>query len=205
MDFDTTATTISIVSTSANDADAGPGIRTIFIAGLNSTYDEIQEVVTLTGLTPVVTTNTYLRINSCYNVTHGSLKGAAGEIIGTGNGFQWFRFLEGETNTWLGRYTVPRGHRLVCDSLAWSADKTGEYFILVYVKMPGLAEIQVIKYIIYQTSNFISGSPVTAVSEEKTDIIIKCRKLSGSGDLHLSANFTCILFNTQLMDSKISR
>ena len=79
----TTARTMSIASASANDTSAGTGMRTIRVEGLDANYDEIYEVVTLNGVTPVVTTKSYLRVNRMYGVASGSLHVNAGLITAT--------------------------------------------------------------------------------------------------------------------------
>ena len=60
----TTATTLSIVSTSVNDiTSTGTGVRSLVIYGIDSNRNEVIEVVQLNGTTPVVTTSTWLGIN----------------------------------------------------------------------------------------------------------------------------------------------
>jgi hypothetical protein len=81
-----TATTLDIVSTDGNDTEEGTGARTVRLEGLDTDYAEITEDVTLTGATPVTTTNKFLRLNLFYVLTSGSGGANAGVITATENG-----------------------------------------------------------------------------------------------------------------------
>lgn len=59
----TTAQTLRIVSSSADDTAGGTGARLIQVRGLDANFDQQSELVILDGLTPVTTVNTYLRHN----------------------------------------------------------------------------------------------------------------------------------------------
>lgn len=84
--FPTAATTMTISSASANDTSAGTGARTVLVKGLDASYEEIQEVVTLNGTTGVTLANQYFRINQAFVATAGSGKKNAGIMyIGEGS------------------------------------------------------------------------------------------------------------------------
>ena len=77
----TTARTHDIASTSANDDGnpAGTGARTLQVYGLASwDTDEVSEVITMNGTTPVTTANAYVIIHRMRVLT----KGAAGPNVG---------------------------------------------------------------------------------------------------------------------------
>lgn len=79
------ATVMKVSSSSADDAAAGTGARTIQVYGLDANYNEITETVTLNGQTEVNTTNSYLRVFRAFVINAGSGGTAAGTIyIGTG-------------------------------------------------------------------------------------------------------------------------
>lgn len=59
----TTARTLSIVSSSANDDDEGTGLNSVVLFGIDENRDALVEVVTLNGQTPVTTSNTFLGVN----------------------------------------------------------------------------------------------------------------------------------------------
>lgn len=79
----TTARVHAIVSSSANDTAAGTGARTMRVIGLDSNNLEIQEDITLNGVTPVNTTNSYTIIYRMYLLTAGSGEVNAGTITAT--------------------------------------------------------------------------------------------------------------------------
>ena len=68
----TVASVLKISSTSANDASAGTGARTVFIGGLDGNYNVVSETVTMNGQTAVNTTNSYLYVNELYVASVGS-------------------------------------------------------------------------------------------------------------------------------------
>jgi hypothetical protein len=74
------AATLQVSSTSANDAAAGTGGRTVTVIGLDANYLQIQETLTLNGVTPVLTTKQYLRVNTFVLSTSGSSSKNAGDI-----------------------------------------------------------------------------------------------------------------------------
>ena len=79
------ATTMTVSSSDANDTSAGTGARTIQIAGLDASYNEVSETITMNGQTPVTTSNSYLRMNRAIVLTAGSGGVNAGIIyVGTG-------------------------------------------------------------------------------------------------------------------------
>ena len=83
--YPATAQVMKVSSTSASDTAAGTGARTVIFLGLDSSYNQIQETVTLGGQTAVNTVNSYLRVFHMYVVAVGSGLAAAGTIyVGTG-------------------------------------------------------------------------------------------------------------------------
>lgn len=74
------AETMDLVSTSANDTSAGTGARSVIIYGVDANYMEQTEVVTLNGTTPVTTSNTWLGINRVAIYLAGSTGYNEGDI-----------------------------------------------------------------------------------------------------------------------------
>jgi hypothetical protein len=112
-----TAIAMKVSSSDAADTSAGTGARTVLIQGLDADYNEISEVVTLSGQTAAMTTKNYLRINYASVATAGSGQSAAGDIyIGTGTVtagvpatvYNLIKFNYNDTVT--GHYTVPAGY-----------------------------------------------------------------------------------------------
>jgi hypothetical protein len=95
---------MEIVSDNAADTDV-----VYLIEGLDANFDEIQEVVTVNGTTPVTLVNEYARVNNIGNV---GTKANAGRVsvqdVGGGNTYSAASARSQESN--VGVYTVPRGY-----------------------------------------------------------------------------------------------
>lgn len=105
---------MQVVSTSANDAAAGTGIRTVHIHYLDNLYVPQVTVVTLNGLTPVLTTPTnILRVNGMHAMSIGTVNGvAAGDISiqAVGGAVTYGVLKTGLNRMRQAFYTVPAGH-----------------------------------------------------------------------------------------------
>lgn len=109
---DTALERLSIVSTSAADAAAGTGLRTLRVVGLDTNYNIQQEDVTLNGLTPVLTTGFYRRAHTAFGLTAGSGGVNDGTITFSGAVTAANVFLvmiAGTNQTNNSGYTVPAG------------------------------------------------------------------------------------------------
>lgn len=201
--FETAGSTLSIISDSAQDAPGGTGISSLFLDGLDTDYNRITEVVVTSGVTAVETTNTFLRLNVLFPLSSGTDNAAAGNINITGDGFTWATLIIGETNAHLGRYTVPAGKSFVGTVAAWSSDKTGEYEISFVTKAEGITEIEGVRLLLYQSIGDFRGFPTT--SPAKTDLIMRVKKITGSGVLLVSGYSSGILFDNDLMNEIINR
>lgn len=166
------AATISVVSSSANDAAAGTGARTIMINGLDSSYAEISETVTMNGATPVVTVAQFLRVNSVFAVTAGSGGVNAGNITGTlsGNTIFYVEATQGAAHQM--QYTVPAGKTLLVLNTRYGTGRfqsSGDCHILAQVRPLGGAWRSLQDIYLYQ--NIYQPSVVGGESiPEKTDI-----------------------------------
>ncbi len=69
-----------VVSDNVNDTVAGSGARTIMLEGLDANWDAITEIIAMNGTTPVITQNSFVRINSATILTAGLSLENAGQI-----------------------------------------------------------------------------------------------------------------------------
>jgi hypothetical protein len=76
----TASTALEIISTSANDASAGTGARTVLVSGLDINYVAVTQLVTLNGTTPVALATPLFRVNSLLIMSAGSGQVNAGQI-----------------------------------------------------------------------------------------------------------------------------
>lgn len=80
----TTARIHDLVSNDAADTAAGAGLRTLRVLGLTDwTLDQVTEVITLDGTTPVSTVNSYVMINRLVGITFGTVDANVGIITAT--------------------------------------------------------------------------------------------------------------------------
>lgn len=78
--FQTAASVLEILSASALDTAAGTGARTMMVVGLDVNFNPVSEIITMNGVTPVQTVNSYLRVNGLNIATSGSGHVNAGDI-----------------------------------------------------------------------------------------------------------------------------
>jgi hypothetical protein len=126
------AQTISIVSTSANDTAAGTRARELTVQGLDATGALQTIAYALNGTTPVVSTETWLRVFRYWVSKHGTYyvsgqtnmaNDGAITINGTGAGtplIGHIAVLSGQSEQAI--YTVPLGFKAVIESLTIHLD-----------------------------------------------------------------------------------
>lgn len=109
--FPATAQAMDIVSTSANDTAAGTGARTVIVYGLDASWNEVSETVTLNGATPVNLVNSYIRMFRAIVLTAGSSETNEGnitvEIQGSATVAIYIEAGDGQTQHAI--YTIPAG------------------------------------------------------------------------------------------------
>lgn len=129
-----TAETVNIASTSAADAAAGTGARTVFVSYLTTDYAEASDIVVLNGVSNVALSLPCLAINRMVVLTAGTGGENAGTINATGASsgdlHAQIPRVTDEGNT-IGAsitqqviYTVPAGKAIVIDSLLLNVLKT---------------------------------------------------------------------------------
>lgn len=108
--FPTAPIQMQIVSSSASDAAAGTGIRTVTMDYLDTNYMQQTITVTLNGLTPVLTVPTnILRINYFHAASVGSVGVAVGNISvqSVGGAVTYNIITAGRNVAFTGIFTVP--------------------------------------------------------------------------------------------------
>jgi len=79
----TSAETMDIVSDDADDNSAGSGARTLFVQGVDASYNPVSETINMNGLGTVTTVNSYLRVFSMVVLTAGASAVNEGTITAT--------------------------------------------------------------------------------------------------------------------------
>jgi len=185
----TAAGTVSVTSTSANDTSAGTHARKIVIEGLDASFNEVSETITLSGGTPSVGTQSFIRVFRAYvtevgaydNTNDGNIViqigGAIVAIIGAGFG-----------QTEMALYTVPAGKTLYLMRL--TAFQDGNKDVLLKLKQRQNADVISAPFTGVRTMRVISmpaggqghmDTNGSVIFPAKTDIWIEA-KASASGD-----------------------
>ena len=198
------ASVLKVSSSSANDTSAGTGARTVELFGLDSDYNEINEVVTLNGQTAVNSTQSYLRINRMIVRSAGSGGSNAGIIyagtgtVTTGVPANIYATINGDgTNqTLMALWTVPAGYTgylMQYDVSNGTTSNTPAVCKLTLVARPHGEVFQSKDVKSLTTGMHIENSLVVPVKfTEKTDIEVRAVSSSASVVFDISAAFEII-------------
>ena len=121
-----TAGVLTVDRASASDAD-----KTITIIGLDASYNEITENVTLTNATGNATTKSFIRVYRAY--MHNGSAANVGNIDINRSTTVVARITAEKAQTLMGVYTVPAGYSLYLTqgvmSVQAGADATGDFYV----------------------------------------------------------------------------
>lgn len=179
----------TIVSSSANDAAAGTGARTVRIVGVDSTYTLKTEDVTLNGVSTVALTKNYMTINSIVVLTAGSGGTTAGNLTlaagGTTHGF----VLAGKSQSTSFIYCVPASYKLLIFdvySTQFLSSTNGNQAQIMYSTNGG-PQMQYGPWGWPSLGSFTRWLPVPYVFPEKTQIQGQVASASAVGRMDLLA------------------
>lgn len=129
----TSAGALSVVSSSVQDDNTtGTGAWTIQVEGLDSNYEQISEVITMDGTSPVASASSdWFRVNRAYVVTAGTGEVNAGNIDITIGGNEQAFIENNEGQTHQTHYTVPVGKSLVVTGITLVAGTLGNAHMIV--------------------------------------------------------------------------
>ena len=118
------AQNLSLVSTSASDTAVS-----ILVAGVDADCKAITEVVALNGLTPVVTTQQFFRINDLITASGN----AVGDVTASYSGTVYAKIIAGRGKNQAAIYTVPAGHSFYLGRIdAFTATANNDTKIMTY-------------------------------------------------------------------------
>lgn len=199
------ATAMKVSSTSANDTAAGTGARTIRVDGLNANYNEISEVVTLNGQTPVVTTNVFIRVFRSFVITAGSANTAAGTIY-VGDGVVtagvpatvYAVIPLGENQTLMAMWTVPAGYTLYMSRGSFSAasNNTAQYVLGKFMVRPFGGVFRNAADVTANSNSIQYDFEVPLAIQEKSDIEARVIALAGT-NFYITASFEGIYIKNE--------
>jgi hypothetical protein len=183
----TAVSTMELLSSSANDAAAGTGCRSVLTQGLDANYNQISEFVTPNGTSVVALVNSYIVINNSTCVSAGSGNNNAGNITTrvTGAGSQQGYIAAGAGASRHGRFTVPAGYTLVLENFFLMGNKSGNpnssVSTIVDIILPGGTRFQGLPLTIPNGSNPTITVPTGVVITEKQTIAFRIGSVSTIG------------------------
>jgi len=143
----TEAVTFNVISSSSTDTSGGIGLRKMYIEGLDSSYNQIYEILTLNGTTGVNTTKQYIHVNTIAPYETGSSNVAQGANIdirrtpltdgqqyGRIRGTAAFSADIMEVDT--GFYMVPRNTKAILTGFSFTAASSSNILLIVYRARP---------------------------------------------------------------------
>lgn len=173
--FPTSAAQLTLVSTDASDTT-----QTVLIQGLDADFNPVSETKTLTGTTPITTTNSYFRVNDLIVIS--------GNVVGDitlGNGVNNYAVvLAGTGRNQAAVYTVPAGHTfflLRIDAFCTDSNggKAARFRNFLDTHINGVhRELRVADTTFFENMQILRQAPFAY--GETTDIKMQLRSLSGS-------------------------
>jgi hypothetical protein len=195
--YPTSAIQMKVSSSSANDAALGTGARTVSVQGLDQSYNEVAETVTLTGQTEVLTTNTFIRVFRAFVITAGSGGTAAGTIyVGTGTvtaGVPATVYAEialGDNQTTMATWTVPAGYTFFVyrGTFSASSNNVSQYILGKFMFRPFGGVFRNAADVTVNTGAIQYDFELPLALPEKSDIEAQAIALSGS-NFYVTASF----------------
>ena len=199
------ASTMTVSSSSTADTSAGTGARTVEIFGLDSDYNEVSETITLNGQTAVTTTNTYIRMNRAVVRSAGSGEQNAGVIyVGTGTvtagvpANKYATIAVGDNQTLMCVWTVPAGYTayLSQTDVTVATTQNNKYCTTSIVARPYGEVFQVKDRFVKAESSHTQTYSFPLEFTEKTDIEIRAIGDSAGADIAISAGLDFVYIQT---------
>ena len=189
----------NIVSTSALDAVANSGARTVRVYGLDAAWNHQEETVNMAGVAGVLTVNTYTMIYRMKTLTGGTDAGNVGVIsaIAQVDGTTTAQISAGQNQTLMAVYMVPAGKTGYITSMGAALNRAGSANADVELWAKPFGGVWTIKHITgvdkQGTNAFhhIFTLPMRDDFVEKT--LIKIRAGATANNTDISAHFDMIL------------
>lgn len=197
------ASTMTVSSSDVNDTSAGTGARTVLISGLDASYNETSETITLNGQTAVTTVNTYIRMNRAIVLTAGSGGVNAGIIyVGTGtvtsgvpaniyttiNG-------DGSNQTLQAFWTVPAGYTAYIyqtNISTGNSSNTPAVLKTILIARPFGGVFNTKEVIVLTDGNHLQDYSFPIKLTEKTDVEFRAESSSASVNFNVSASLNIL-------------
>lgn len=195
----TTAGPCSLLSTSADDTALGTGAQNVLVTGVDANWDPLTELKALDGLTPVVTSADFLRINELRVLAAGTGETNAGDITASIGGGVSGIIIAGDSVTLQFGYTVPANHTLhVLNTSVWQARDNAATTSL-RVRPDGLPWYRTGSTETYR-NQYIAELFGAACLFGKTDVRLTAKQIAMGGTTAVFASMTGMLENTLISE-----
>ena len=199
------AVSMSVASTSANDAAGGTGAITMRVDGLDENFAEIYETITITGTTPVVLNGLYFRINRMSAMTAGASATNEGDIYIAASTdtftdgvpttpYNVMTAMAGHATS--GIYTVPAETKAIAVSIAYTCGEVDE--VTAGVERCAASESVWHRVLdIYASSGSSMGTAVMAAANlpAGTDVRIRARSSISYGTMRMNIGIVHKYYN----------
>lgn len=196
-----TASILTVSSSSTADTSAGTGARTVELFGLDADYNEINEIVILTGQDPVDTDNSYLRINRMIIRSAGTGGQNAGVVYaGTGAvatgvpANKYATIAIGDNQTLMALWTVPAGHTayLTQTDIAVATAQNNKFATVIFLARPYGEVFQVKDKFVISENIHHQGYSFPLKFDEKTDLEVRAIGDSSGANISISAGLDIV-------------
>jgi hypothetical protein len=196
--FPSTAAQMTIVSTDSQDTFTGSGARVLLVRGNITNNVELFEAVSLSGTTPVTTSNNYLRVNSIIIANTGVNKVNIGDIT-LKNGTDLLAQANAGNN--LSRtavYSIPSGVTGILKEAIFTTAKDDSAIIKAHFFLSTLSNLDLTSIFTPSYQNqivFPSESPLALT--EGSDLEFTGFSTSGAGASDVSSTVSLTLTDNQ--------
>lgn len=179
--FRTAAAVLEVVSSSAADAAAGTGARSVMVTGLDANYDIVTEVIAMNGTTAVQGAVLFYRINDVRVHTAGTGKTNAGNITvrDAGAGTTRSYIVLGQGCSEVGLFSVPRGHQMLATGWTVAArDSVGNKALADVAFYTTKDGVRVVNWRMSVDGTIPANLGSAHVFHEMTDIEVICDRVN---------------------------
>ena len=178
-EFPSSAATVDVVSSDANDTAAGTGAQSIALFGLDSDYNEISEVVSTNGTSISTSTSLFLRVNGMSVASKGSGDSNIGTIDAKHGSNILSQILPDEGQARQAVQTVPAGHTWFPQGNHFSCGRADEVVMLSSGFAPSGLKLLFSKVYLYQ-NQFPFRNENIVPFPEKFDISLNAIRFNGT-------------------------
>jgi hypothetical protein len=192
--YPTSGVSIEALSSSASDASAGTGARTILVSGLDENGIEQLKTFTTNGTSTVSIDGSWMRVFRAYVLTSGSAGTNVGNITirQSGAGATAAHILADEGQTLQAIYTIPKGFNGLLLGGHLSLGKAGDCEARLQIRTPGGAWRTQVHHHSYQAQISMDGCVVASIPA-LTDIRVNAT--TTTANTPISADFHLILID----------